>query len=616
LLKQFRVKRDVNNFRDMKKSILFIAGYFSFTILTAQQEKEIFIIHTNDMHSRLRGYSPESAYTPLSVDDDNTVSGFSRIAGIISKEKERNEGLTLVVDAGDFLMGTIYQGLEISTGFQLCLMRTMGYDVVGIGNHEFDYGPSKLAGIVNSALDKGDIPSMILSNVVFDRRDSSDNSLEMLFSRGVIADKTVLSRGGLKIGFFSLMGKVAAGNAAFASPVTFTRQVAAARRMVKELKALNCDIIICLSHSGLERDKNGEWNGEDAEMARQVKGINAIISGHTHTRLDKPLIVNGIPIVQAGEYGQYVGRLALGFSNGQVRVRGYDLIPVDDRIKGSQLVDSLVDRQKSLVNDVILGPLALDYEKRVVESDFLLECNEYGDVSGSNLGPLVADAIHGYINSHVSAGVDVSMIAAGVIRDKLVPACLSAPDIFRIMSMGSGNDNIPGYPLAKIHVTGRELKSILEILLVAGNSTPSNYCYYSGIKVDYNPSGGFLRKICRVQVIHPGGKTEDVDFSRQSGKLYSIAANAYMLEFVGIIKKMSFGLINVTPKDAGGKRVGSMKNAVIDIDERRDGLQEGKEWLALMEYFGSMKDLNGNGVPDIDNKYRVAVKTFFPIDER
>ena len=78
--------------------------------------------------------------------------------------------------------------------------------------------------------------------------------------------------------------------------------------MVRELQKEKCDIIICLSHSGVTKEKNGEWGGEDVELAKKMKGINIIISGHTHTRLDQPVIVNGIPIVQTGEYGEFVGR--------------------------------------------------------------------------------------------------------------------------------------------------------------------------------------------------------------------------------------------------------------------------------------------------------------------
>lgn len=119
--------------------------------LTGQAEKRITILHTNDLHSRLTGYAPESAYSPLKVNDDNTIGGFARIAAIIKAEKESNTGTTLVVDAGDFLMGTLFASLEVKTGFQLQLMKTMGYDAIGLGNHEFDYGPEKLAEIISTS---------------------------------------------------------------------------------------------------------------------------------------------------------------------------------------------------------------------------------------------------------------------------------------------------------------------------------------------------------------------------------------------------------------------------------------------------------------------------------
>jgi 5'-nucleotidase len=74
---------------------------------------------------------------------------------------------------------------------------------------------------------------------------------------------------------------------------------------------------------------------------------------------------------------------------------------------------------------------------------------------------------------------------------------------------------------------------------------------------------------------------------------------------------MSFGLINVIPKDIDGNKITDMKSAIIDIDESRNGIQEGKEWLALVEYLSSMKDKDGNGIPDIDDNYREVVKSLF-----
>jgi 5'-nucleotidase/UDP-sugar diphosphatase len=597
--------------------LLSIVFYLGINISAfGQSEKKITILHTNDLHSHLEGFAPESSYSPMTINDDKTLGGFSRIASVIKAEKEKNNGITLVVDDGDFLMGTLFQSLEVTTGFQLRLMKIMGYDVACLGNHEFDYGPGKLASIINSALAKGEIPPLLLSNAVLSGKDSSDDALESLFKDNTIGRKFVISRDGLKFGFFSLMGKVADENAAFAPPVTFSKQLPLARKLVKELQNEKCDIIVCLSHSGVADDHKGGWEGEDVELAEKVKGINIIISGHTHTKLSKPVIVNGIPIVQTGEYGQNIGALSLTFSNGNLRIDNYSLIPVDDGIPGDQLIQELIDNQKKKINEEILRPIGLDYSSPVVESDFLLECNERGDIAGSNLGPMVADAIYYYVNNNCEVGTDISMVAVGVIRDKIVPGKQTSADIFRIMSMGTGNDFVPGYPLSRIYVTGKELKSILEILQVAYKSAPSNYCYYSGLRVDFNPDKGLLKKIIKIEIISTDGKSRIVDFSKKNNTLYSLTANSYMLEFIGIIKKMSYGLINVVPKDSKGNRLTDMKGAIIDMDRKKDGLQEGKEWLALMELVSLMKDTNGNGLPEIDMKYRMPVRSFFPVETK
>jgi 5'-nucleotidase/UDP-sugar diphosphatase len=160
------------------------------------------------------------------------------------------------------------------------------------------------------------------------------------------------------------------------------------------------------------------------------------------------------------------------------------------------------------------------------------------------------------------------------------------------------------------------LKSILEIMQVAYKSSPDNYCYYSGLRVEYNPEKGLLKKIKKIEIVHADGSTVNVDFSKKNKSLYSITANSYMLEFIGILKKMSFGLINVVPKDFAGNQVKDMKTAVIDMDENKEGVQEGKEWLALMQFLGTMKDTNGNGIPDIDKKYSVPVRSFFKVNSK
>jgi 5'-nucleotidase len=600
----------------MKKTIVFIIWFVAVITLNGQTEKKITILHTNDLHSRLIGYAPESAYSPLTVNDDKTVGGFARIAAIIKAEKENNTGTTLVLDAGDFLMGTLFPSLEKETGFQLRLMKTMGYDAIALGNHEYEFGPEWLASVINTSRLNGEIPSLLASNAIFDKKDKKDDALEKLFSDNIIGRKLILTKDGIKIGIFSILGKDAVRVAPKAKPVTFAKQVSFSKKMVKELQNDKCDIIICLSHSGVTKEKNGEWGGEDVELAKAVKGIDLIIGGHTHTKLDQPIMVNGIPIVQTGEFGQFVGRLSLIYSSGKLRVDDYKLIPVDDKIMGDSNINKLIDEQKVRISNEILKPLGMDYNKPAAETDFILEGNDVGDYVNSNIGPLIADAIRYYVNIHNSKGTDISMVAAGMIFDKILPGIQTAPDIFRVMPLGSGNDDFPGYALSRLYVTGRELKSILEILQVAAKSKPEDYCYYSGLRVDYDPEGGLFKKIKKIEIVHSDGIMVNVDYSKKNKSLYSITADSYMLEFIGIIKKMSFGLINVVPKDEAGNKVKDLGTMVIDMDESRDGVQEGKEWLALIEFLGSMKDTNGDGIPDIDKKYAVPIKCFLPVKAR
>jgi 5'-nucleotidase len=596
--------------------VIFLSFQFSVIFSQTGPSKKLVILHTNDMHSRLEGYGPSSEFTPGTTGDDSTVGGFSRIATILKNEKSKNPDITLIVDDGDFLMGTLFHHGEEISGFQLPLMRKMGYEVVSVGNHEFDYGPEVLSQIIRNSAERGEIPGLLLSNVVFDDNDPGDDSLEDLYNNDLIRRSTIINKGGLKIGFFALMGADADDVAPFAPPVTFSKQRKCARKISRELKSLGCDLVICLSHSGIEKDRKGRWKGEDVKLAKKVRDLDLIISGHTHSTLEKPLVIKGIPIVQAGDFGRFVGRLEMDISNGDAEIISYSLIKVDDSVKGDDDVQELISQRKKSINLDLLNPLEYNIADTIIKTSFELVCDEYGgDLENSNLGPLVADAIYNYVNSGIPGGTDVSMVATGVIRDRIIPGHQTVQDIFRVISLGSGDDNIPGYPLAQVYVTGIELKRIIEILLVAYKSSPSNYCYYAGLEVHFDPEKGLLRKIESIKVRNDSGDLVQIDLSKKNPELYSITANSYMLEFIGIIKKMTFGLVNVIPKSMDGNAITDMKKTIIDFDTGKSGIQEGKEWIALVEFLRAMKDNDGDGITDLDEYYLKPPYNIIPINK-
>jgi 5'-nucleotidase len=403
---------------------------------------------------------------------------------------------------------------------------------------------------------------------------------------------------------------VAIHDAPLARPVVFADPLKTAKKVTALLREKEkVDLVICLSHSGLGKDDAGNWSGEDVTMAQKVPGIDVIISGHTHTLIDKPLVVNGVPIVQTGAYGAGLGRLELEIGNGKVLRTEAQVVPVTDAVAANMFFQQAIDDQEKKINNEILEPLGFQYGSVIAETTFPLNCTEGKEAEKSNLGPLIADALYAYVKHLSLEGTDITLFPTGMVRDNIVPGATgkqTVADLFRVVSLGSGNDGIPGYPLARVYVTGKELKGIMEVLYLAPSSSPSNYMYFGGLDATFDPDKGLLRKITSIHITDKTGHFVPIDWSKENTKLYSLTANTYILEFIGIIKKLSKGLVKVTLKDANGNPIHSINEALIDADPSAEGAQEVKEWMALLWYLQQQQDVNNNGIPDIPETYRTG----------
>ena len=162
-------------------SALFVA----ISVISFSEEKLLTIVHTNDLHSHLHGFSPELYYTPFSINDDTTVGGWARIATVIREIKEERKNPVLVLDAGDFMMGTLFHMLSREESFELSLMKAMGYGAVGLGNHEFDLTPDGLARILMAGKRKG-MPHVLFASAIFSPQSAKDDTLEKLFVEGLV----------------------------------------------------------------------------------------------------------------------------------------------------------------------------------------------------------------------------------------------------------------------------------------------------------------------------------------------------------------------------------------------------------------------------------------------
>ena len=605
------------------RTITFFAVLFFSTNLFAA-EKLLTIIHTNDLHSHLQGFSPESDYNPHDIKTDATLGGWSRIATLINDTKRARKNPVLTLDSGDFLMGSLFHMLAREEAFELRLMKKMGYDVITLGNHEFDFKPAGLARILRTAKAKGGMPQIVFASAIFSGVSAADDSLEEAFQETDVKTYTVLTRNGIKIGIFGIMGKNAAEVSPFAAPVTFRDPIETAREMVSILREQEeVDIVICLSHSGLDKDPK---KSEDEILAHKVKGIDIIVSGHTHALHDSPVHVDDTIIVHAWVYGKHVGVLDIALENKKVKLKNYKTVVIDSSIKGDETIQNTIDEFKKQIDTDFLEKRGLNYDKTIAATKWDLTIAE----EESPVGNLIADSIRWYVNKIDSnkndplSRVVIAVESNGVIRDSLLKGktgLITVGDLFRTIPLGIGMDDTMGYPLISFYLYGFEIKRALEILTSV--YPLKGYDYFlqiSGARFTYNPHRVIFDRVTNIEIGSEEEGYKPFDYSRPNTKLYRVAANIYNATFLKVVGNYTYHFLDIVPKDRYGKAVNNLAALRVDADKARPGIQEVKEWRGTIQYVQSFPDINGDGLPDLPDKYkgklgRIMVKpSWNPVD--
>ncbi len=595
----------------MKTKYFFFALLFliSFSLLgSGQENKTLTILHTNDMHSQLLGLYPNKDYTPMTTGDDETVGGWARLATEIKKQRDARTNPVLVLDAGDFLMGSLFHMITREESTELVLMKEMGYDLATLGNHEFDLKPAGLSRILESAERRGNIPGIVASNVVFSKESTEDDALEKDFERGLVKPYVVLERDGMKIGFFGLMGKDSAEVAPFADPVTFSDQIEAARNMVKLLRETEkVDLVICLSHSGLRADKK---KSEDEILAREVPGIDIIISGHTHTNLPEPIIIGKTIIVQAWEYGKVLGVLDVSVGPDGATLEKYEYVPIDDTVLGDAAINDEINGYEATIDEKVLAPYGLSFFQTLAKTDFdmVLKEEEVG------LGNMVADSLAYAVNrveydpSDPLSRVSVSIQSNGNIRNNVLvgkTGDVVVTDLFNVVPLGIGVDDTMAYPLISFYLYGSEIKKAMEVPTSIYPLKGSDYfLYWSGLKVTYNPHRMIFDRVTSIEIQDENGNWAPLDWSEDNKTLYKITSNYYNSMFIKVVGSFTNNILTMVPKDRDGKPIDEMADYRVDADPNTPGIQEMKDWTALMEYVKTFPDTNGDGIADIPDRYR------------
>ena len=428
----------------------------------ADGKKTFTILHTNDMHSAFIGMGPAADYTPFTLNDDTTRGGYARLGALIAQRKEarQGQGPVLVLDAGDYSMGTPFAAASREIGGELQLMGRMGYDAATFGNHETDLGPDGLGKAITVAAKAGHIPAVVASNFDFSKDDATLTDLKRLTKEGVIRRHLVIERGGIRFGLFGVLGKEAqiytSGGA-----VTFADPIETAKEMVKVLRETEkVDVIIALSHGGVTKGKDGRYTeGEDVDLPRAVPGIDVVIGGHSHTELREAIIVNGrTPVVQTGKEGQNLGELVISLDGGTLKVESYRLYPVDDTIMGDRAIAGEIDILKKSVTGAVFASrgYSIDQPLAVAPRDLP---NTFTDIgAGTLLANLVTDSFR------EATKADIGFTANGMMRAALKrgkSGVQTVYDVFAVAPLGSGViDPTAGSSLVTGYFTGQELKNI------------------------------------------------------------------------------------------------------------------------------------------------------------
>ncbi len=541
-----------------------------------QSAQSLKILFTHDMHSAILPFKTALA------GETAEIAGYSRLKTAIDEERSEN---SLLLDAGDFSMGTFYNFIFEEHSPDLTLMGEMGFDATTLGNHEFDYGPSALASALLSAKNP---PQLLVANLIYPEAKEAQelkSAVEQIGGK----EYTIIEKNGIKVGLFGIIGEQAQSFTVTAAPVEFENSKEAAKRAVKALKEEGAQVIIALSHGGTNVDVD---TSEDVALAKEVEGIDVIISGHTHTYLEKPIEVNNTKIVSAGFNAQALGVLEIEVGE-KIKQTRYELIHTGSITPEDKEILKSANTFKDLVQKEHLDGMGRSYDGKLTTATFGLSnpyTNGYGNL---NIADIITD---GYLNEikKSDSTATISAVNFGLIRETIYKGDVLESDAYNILSLGeSPKDKSKGFPLVEFFVTGEELKKLCEVDVSISPMIVEAEFYFSGLRYTFNKSRLILNRVVDVEVLE-NGQWVSVD----DKKLYGVICSIYIGQMAGLITDTTKGIISVQPRDKNGVPLTDLNVAILHDDEGR----ELKEWTSLSNYLSTF-----NG--EIPQQYQSAKQT-------
>jgi 5'-nucleotidase / UDP-sugar diphosphatase len=434
-------------------SVVVLTGTFS----QAGQETRLRILYLNDFHGYAEPHRPAGS--------PEAVGGIAHLAAEVDRLRVGQP--TLLLAAGDMIQGNqwanFFQGASA-----VRVMNAMGFDALVVGNHEFDFGQEVLKRRIGEAAfpvlganleGLPEVKPYVLKEI---------EGWKVLIIGVVTEDTPVMTHPRNVAGL------------AFLPPEK-------AIQRILTTYGTKADVVIVLSHLGLPADR---------KLAQQVKGIHLIVGGHTHTRIEQPMKINGTWIVQAWEHGKILGCVDLLISKGGIRLSRGRLIDIKPERGPVKEISALVEEYSHRVRaeqEEVIGEALVDLEGQGARRQ------------ETNLGDLLTDILRS------ETGSDLAVLNGGGIRTDILQGSIRVKQVMDVLPF----DNFP----VVLRLSGKEIKEILEHAVSEAGGHGGKFLQVSGMRFVFRPTASVGE---RVQEIWIGSRPLD------SEGFYTLATNDFL----------------------------------------------------------------------------------------
>lgn len=540
----------------MKKitlTFILLAAYI--TQIQAQDHIPFTLFHSNDLHSHLDGVKVPSG------DSYEKRGGYARLTTAITGiRNQKKDEIVIGVDAGDFFSGTIFTAIALSKEkdfpeYQFFIENK--YDLLTLGNHEFDPMNDGLDLILKKASENPNQIPLVASNLYVNhdsplRKYVGDNAL----IRPYMIKEFKGPKGNLKVGFLGVLGpdgclvsRSTRGDVHFIgfddknSKENLGELADHLQKMILDMRSrFKVDVVILSMHGG----------GKEAySLAEKLKGLDILIAGHTHKQ--EFAIVHGVVVNQTGSYGENLGYLEFNFNKSSKKIQLKDpkanhVITITDKISEDQSWKNRIDKwrtksfalmgEKTSPTEVVFTP-----KKSYVRSSAI----------PNPMGELVTSSIFNELNASLPPKddkVDVYLTSMGLIRTSFYKNTpYTRAEIFEAVAIGYDKTKQPGIEVVSFYLTPREVKTVLGFMEI-----------YRFISTSFSPAispnlSFKIRKwgipfINRIYDLKLGGiPLADID------RPIKIATNRYVVDNIETVKKITYGWIDLSPKTKAGEPV-------------------------------------------------------------